>query len=223
MVKIIGVCGSPRKQASYYALGQALEAAKAEGDVEVELISLQGKKFSPCIACNKCIRDDSPICTLYKDDITDILPKILEADGLILASPVYEMCPTPQMSGFLSRFRGGWVVLSKNPDLFARKVGGCIAVGGTRNGGQEHTIKSLMGWFHTNGWTTANGGLCMYEGAAVWSQDKGAEGAAADEEGMIRCRRLGQKVARLAKALKETDQFDTPPIKVFSIEKVEKK
>ena len=222
MVKILGICGSPRKQSTYYALQQALEAAEAEGDVDVELVSLQGKKFNPCIACNKCIRDNSPICTLYKDDITPYLEKFHEADGIILASPVYEMCPTPQMSAFLSRFRGGWVVLSKNPDLFAKKVGGAIAVGGTRNGGQEHCIKSLMGFFHTNGYTPANGGLCMYEGACVWSQDKGAEGAKEDVEGMIRCRRLGQKVARLAKSLKDTKEFDETPIQVFNLEKVEK-
>ena len=222
MIKIVGICGSPRKQSTYYALEQALEAAKAEGDVEVELISLQGKKINPCMACNKCVRDNSPICTVWQDDATPELQKVLDADGLIFASPVYEMCPTPQMSAFLSRFRGGWVVLSKNPDAHAKQVGGCIAVGGTRNGGQEHVINSLMGWFHTNGYTPANGGLCMYAGASVWSQDKGAEGAAADEEGMIRCRRLGQKVARLAKALKDTDVFDTPPIKVFELSKVEK-
>lgn len=222
MIKVIGICGSPRKQSTYHSLEQALEAAKAEGDVEVELISLQGKKINPCIACNKCIRDNSPICTLYKDDATDELQKVLDADGLIFASPVYEMGMTPQMSAFLSRFRGGWVVLSENPDLFAKKVGGAIAVGGTRNGGQEQVLKSLMGWFHTNGITPANGGLCMYEGACVWSHDKGAAGAAEDTEGMIRCRRIGQKVARLAKALKDTTVFDTPPIKVFTIDKVEK-
>lgn len=222
MVKILGICGSPRKQSTLHSLNVALEAAKAEGDVEIELVSLAGKKLNPCIACNKCIRDNSAICTLYDDDITDTLKKFHEADGIILASPVYEMCPTPQMSAFLSRFRGGWVLLSENPDLFANKVGGAIAVGGTRNGGQEHCIKSLMGFFHTNGYTPVNGGLCMYEGACVWSQDKGAEGAAQDIEGMIRCQRLGQKVAKMAKALKNSTEFENAPIKVFNLDKVEK-
>lgn len=224
MLKIIGICGSPRKKATYRALEEAMNAVKAEGgdEVETEIISLQGKKCNPCLACNKCIRDNSPICTLYKDDVTDELQKILDCDGLILASPVFEMCPTPQIMSFLSRFRGGWVVLSENPDLFAKKVGGAIAVGGTRNGGQENVVRCLNSWFHTQGWTPVNGGLCMYEGACVWSQDKGAEGAEADEEGMIRCRRLGQKVYRMAKALQNTDVFDTAPIKVFNLEKVEK-
>lgn len=220
MVKILGICGSPRKAATYYALEQALAAAKAEGDVEVEILSLQGMKISPCVACNKCVRENSTICTLWKDDVTPYLQKIRGADGLILASPVYSMSPTPQILALLSRFRGGWVELSKNPDIYADKAGGCIAVGGTRNGGQENVIRCLMGWFHTNGITPVNGGLCMYEGACVWSHDKGAEGAAEDTEGMIRCRRLGQKVARMTKALSGTKEFETPPIKVFDIASV---
>lgn len=217
MIKIVGICGSPRKAATYYALEKALEAARREGDVETELISLQGKTVTPCIACNKCVRDVSPTCTLHKDDVTDLLPRILEADGIILASPVYMMAPTPQIMALLSRFRGTWVVLNKNPDAFAPIAGGAIAVGGTRNGGQESAIKTLMGWFHTQGMTPVNGGLCMYEGASVWSQDKGAEGAAADEQGIIRCERIGQKVARMAKILKSTKAFEEPPIKVFEL------
>jgi len=208
MVKVLGVCGSPRKAATYYALEQALAAAGALPGVETELISLRGLKFSPCTHCNKCVREQSVTCTLFNDDLTPLLPKLLEADGVILASPVYDMNFTPQMSGFLSRYRGGYVVLKDNPDYFAKKVGGAIAVGGTRNGGQECVINSLMGFFHTNGMTPANGGLCMYAGASVWSKDQGAEGAAADENGMNRCRRLGQKVARLAMALKDTTVFD---------------
>ena len=217
MVKIVGICGSPRKAATYYALEKALGAAAREGDVETELISLRGKTVTPCIACNKCVRDVSPVCTLHKDDVTDLLPRVLEADGLILASPVYSMAPTPQMMAFLSRFRGTWVVLNKNPDAFAHIAGGAITVGGTRNGGQESVIKTLMGWFHTQGLTPVNGGLCMYEGACVWSQDKGAEGAAADEQGILRCERIGQKVARMAKVLKGSAEFDEPPIKVFEM------
>ncbi len=219
MIKIVGLCGSPRKAATYYALEKALEAARAEGDVETELISLQGKKVNPCIHCNKCVRDSSPVCTLHKDDVSDLLSHVLDADGVILASPVYCMAPTPQMMAFLTRFRGTWTVLNQNPDAYAHIAGGAIAVGGTRNGGQECVIKTLMGWFHTQGLTPANGGLCMYEGASVWSHDNGAEGAAEDTDGIVRCERIGQKVARLAKVLKGTSAFDEPPIKVFSVRK----
>lgn len=211
MIKILGVCGSPRKESTYYALEQALAAASALSGVETELLALKGLSFSPCIHCNKCIRDDSAICTLYQDDLTPHLHKLLDADGIILASPVYAMNVTPQMAMFLSRYRGGWTLLKNNPDHFAKKVGGAIAVGGTRNGGQERVIDNLNGFFSTNGITPANGGLCVYTGASVWSKDKGRQGAMEDYVGMDRCRRIGEKVARLAAALQGTTAFDNVP------------
>ena len=54
MIKVVGVCGSPRKKSMYTALQAALDAAKATGnDVEVELIELRGRKINCCIHCNK--------------------------------------------------------------------------------------------------------------------------------------------------------------------------
>ena len=46
MVKILGVCGSPRKAATEYALRQALDAASQVPGVEVELVTLRGKKLT---------------------------------------------------------------------------------------------------------------------------------------------------------------------------------
>ena len=50
MVKILGICGSPRRKSCYKALETALEAAKnAEEGVEVELVELRAKKMNFCI------------------------------------------------------------------------------------------------------------------------------------------------------------------------------
>ena len=65
MIKVVGVCGSPRKKSMYTALQAALDAAKATGnDVEVELIELRGRKINCCIHCNKCLRDGSDRCSV---------------------------------------------------------------------------------------------------------------------------------------------------------------
>jgi multimeric flavodoxin WrbA len=207
MIKILGISGSPRMESTAYAVKEALKAAEATGDVETEFISLKGKKINPCIHCNKCIRDGKIICTLWEDDATQLLEKVHEADGLIIGSPVYGMGITPQLCAFMSRFRGTYGVLKDNPDYFAKQVGAAIAVGGTRNGGQECTINVIHGFFSTHGITPANGSVCTYTGASVWSQDKGEQGAREDEIGMTRCRRIGEKVAKLAKALKDTKEF----------------
>ncbi|MEL7608678.1 MAG: flavodoxin family protein [Bacillota bacterium] len=211
MVKIIGVSGSPRKNSSTtYSVKEALSAAKGIGDVETELIILQGLEIKPCIHCDKCLREESLICVLWKDGVTNVLKKLHEADGIILGSPVYGMGITPQMSAFLSRYRGTYYKLLKEPDYFVRQVGGAIAVGGTRNGGQENVVNQLYGFFSTHGITPANGALCVYSGACVWNAlySPGEEGAKQDEEGMKHCRRIGEKVAKLAKALKDNPAFD---------------
>ena len=104
MIKVVAVCGSPRKKSMYTALQTALDAAKATGnDVEVELIELRGRKISPCIHCNKCLRDGSDRCSIFNDDMTELYDKIYDADAIILGSPVYYMNMTAQMATFIGR------------------------------------------------------------------------------------------------------------------------
>ena len=102
MVKILGICGSPRKRSAYSALEAALEAAKNSGEeVETELIELRGKKINPCIHCNNCLKKNMDRCTVYEDDMTPLYDKFYEADGILIASPVYEMNITAQTVIFM--------------------------------------------------------------------------------------------------------------------------
>ena len=122
MVKILGICGSPRRKSCYKALETALEAAKnAEEGVEVELVELRAKKMNFCIHCNKCLRDKSDRCTVFKDDMTELYDKFYEADGVIIASPVYEMNITAQLCTFFDRFRSAWL---KGVEHQKRRPGG---------------------------------------------------------------------------------------------------
>ena len=70
------------------------------GDVEVELIELRARKLNFCIHCNKCLREDAVRCTVYEDDMTPLYEKVYQADGMIIASPVYEMNITAQLAAF---------------------------------------------------------------------------------------------------------------------------
>ena len=151
MVKIIGICGSPRRKSSYAALREALDGALETGDVEVELIELRARKLNFCIHCNKCLREDAVRCTVYEDDMTPLYEKVYQADGMIIASPVYEMNITAQLAAFFNRFRPTWNIIKKDPTFFNRKVGAAIAVGGTRNGGQEGALNAILGFYHTQG------------------------------------------------------------------------
>jgi multimeric flavodoxin WrbA len=197
MAKIIGICGSTRKNATEYALRVALEEAEKVEGIEVELISLRGKKINPCIHCDKCIRDEFLGCAIYQeDDMNEIFHKCVEAEGLIMASPVFEMGISPQLSAFMSRFRSCYLDLRNDPEVYGKHVGGAIAVGGTRNGGQEMTIACMHNYYHTHGYVVTGGALGVYAGAAVWSQDNTKFDESVDPIGIDNARKLGGKVAR---------------------------
>ena len=204
MVKILGICGSPRRKSSYTALQAALEAAKAQGDVEVELGELRSRNMKPCVHCNKCLRDESDRCTVFNDDMTELYDKFYEADGIIIASPVYEMSVTAQLSTLFSRFRSAWMISVKDPYFFTKKVGSAIVVGGTRNGGQEFALQTIVNFYNTQGITVCNGGSGIYAGTALWNPGDGS-GQMNDEWGMENARALGKKTAIMAKIMKNAE------------------
>jgi multimeric flavodoxin WrbA len=174
-----------------------MEAASGIEGIETDLILLRGRKINFCIHCNKCIDEGKTFCPLYDDDMTELYERFYSADAYLIASPVYEMNITAQLAAFFNRFRPTYLLLRSDPERFSAKFGSAIAVGGTRNGGQETAISAIHGFYHTQGITVINGGLGCYGGAAVWSQDKRAQGAQEDEIGMKNAMFLGAKLARV--------------------------
>ncbi len=202
-VKILGISGSPRNAATEYALRQALEAAGEVEGVETEFYSLKGRKLNFCIHCDRCVKEGSDRCVVYNDDMNELYDPFYTADGYIIASPVYEMGVTGQLATFFNRFRPTYTMLKEDPDQFSTRVGGAMAVGGTRNGGQECTINNILGFYHTHGILVVNGGLGIYHGVSIWSKDQKAQGAKEDEAGIRNARTLGSKVAKTAVLIKK--------------------
>ncbi len=200
MPKLLAICGSPRNAATEYVLREALGAAAEVPGIETDLILLRGKKINFCIHCNRCITEEKSYCTLYDDDMRDLYERCYSADAFLIASPVYEMNITAQLAAFFNRFRPTYLLLKANPRHFSDKFGSAIAVGGTRNGGQEMAINAIHGFYHTHGIGVVNGGLGCYGGAAVWSQDRKAEGAAEDVAGMKNARDIARKLAAVTAA-----------------------
>jgi multimeric flavodoxin WrbA len=197
MPKLLGVCGSPRHAATEYVLKKALEEASSVQGIEIDTIFLRGKKLNFCIHCNKCIKEDKTFCMLYEDDMTAFYERFYAADAYLIASPVYEMNITAQLAAFFNRFRPTYNLMKRDPTYFSNKFGSAIAVGGTRNGGQEMTINAIHGFYHTHGIAVVNGGLGCYGGAAVWSQDRMAQGAQEDETGIKNTLLIARKLAQV--------------------------
>ena len=201
-IKILGINGSPREKATFFAVQKALEAAAEVEGVETELISLSRKSIGFCVHCNGCIKDGvAANCIVHNDDMTEIFEKFKEADGYIIASPVYNMNITGQLCTFFNRFRSSYIEVRDNQYFNMDKVGGAIAVGGTRNGGQEIVIDAIMNFYNTEGITTVNGGMVTYTGACIWSKDKGKQGVIEDTIGLNNAKIIGKKVALLSKKI----------------------
>ena len=132
-MKVVGIVGSTRRGGNTEILTQiALEAIQKEG-LETELINLAGKRMEPCDGCRSCTETGK--CHI-KDDFGSVFTKMKEADGIILATPVYYGAATPQIVSLISRFYS-----TKNKPL-KRKVGGPIVI--ARRAGHNFTLAQLM-------------------------------------------------------------------------------
>jgi len=146
LVKILGISGSPRKGNTLELVEEALKAASEVAEVECKLITLRGK-LSPCIDCDKCpVNPPDKYCTI-SDKMDEIYPLLIEADGIIIGAPVYFGTVNAQTKAFMDRCRP----LGRAGGLLRFKVGGAIAVGACRHGGQEKTISAIVDYYILTG------------------------------------------------------------------------
>ncbi len=178
----------------------ALEEAEKMG-MDTELVSLRNRKINPCIHCDKCIRENMDRCAIWEDGMTPLYDVFYQADGYVFGSPVYEMGVNSQMAAFYDRFRAVWMVLQKDYKFFYNKVGGALAVGGARSGGQEFTILRIHNFYSTMGITIATMGAPQYNGATGWSNGGTFEALLEDETGLNQARMLGERVALAVKKM----------------------
>ena len=88
-MKVIGINGSPRRHGNTEILIKTVfEELENEG-IETELIQLGGKPIHGCTACGKCREIKDGRCHIKNDFLNEVIAKMVEADGIILGSPVY--------------------------------------------------------------------------------------------------------------------------------------
>lgn len=191
MVKILGISASPRHQATEFAVKLALDTAKTvHSSIETEYVSFKDYKILPCIHCDACLKTGR--CIL-KDDISVLLEKFLEADGVIFGSPVYSFNPTPESIMFFNRMR---IWRNSFPAENMRyKVGAALTVAGTRNGGLEMTANSIINMFLARGMLVIGGSSGYYTGPKIWTDNKNRQGAQEDESGCASAEDIGRRIA----------------------------
>ena len=101
MGKIIVLQGSMRKEGNTDLLVKSfVDGASKNNDVEV--ISVADYKVNPCIGCNSCFNRDGNLC-FQKDDMEIVYKKLVDADIIIIASPVYFYGISAQLKAIIDR------------------------------------------------------------------------------------------------------------------------
>ena len=106
MKKVIIINGSPRKNFNTAKLLKEAARGAEESGAEVEFFNLYDLNYKGCISCLTCKRkgvEQNGLC-FYKDGLTPLLEKCLNADAVIMGSPVYHSYPTGMFRSFLERF-----------------------------------------------------------------------------------------------------------------------
>ena len=192
MIYIIGIVGSPRVEGNTEKLVvEALKAASEEEGVQTELIRLTGKEIKPCDACLSCRKTGE--CHI-NDDFQEIFEKMVKADGIILASPVYFGSATPQIMALIDR--AGFVSGARGR-VFENKVGGPLVV--ARRAGQNFTFAQLLFFFLHQG--------MIVPGSTYWNIAFGREKGEVlgDQEGLRTVRNFAKKIVWLIKKIKNLE------------------
>lgn len=130
-MKVLGIMGSPRRGGNTeLLLDEALRGAESQGAV-VEKIVVDRLEIAPCREYYGCLRDG--YCVI-RDDMDSIYPKLLEADIVIVASPMFFYGLTSQLKALIDRCQALWArrhVLKQHLPTSGRK-GAFIAVGATK-------------------------------------------------------------------------------------------
>ena len=190
-LKILAIACSPRKgKTTAQALGICLDAAKeVSQEIETELIELAGLKIPAELAAG------IPLEPGQTDDFPQVAVKLSDpaVGAIIVGTPVYFANMTSLCKAFLERCG----MFRKNNFALSGKIGGVVAVGGVRSGGQELAIQSVQAaLFCHEMLVVGDGRPTGHFGARLWND--GSDDISNDEFGVKTAKNLGRHVAEVA-------------------------
>lgn len=187
-MKVIGINGSARKNGNTAILIKTVFEELEKHGVETELVQFAQSVIEPCKGCFAC--HDKENCIYQRDMFHDTFQKMVEADGILLGSPVYSADVSANMKAFLER---AGVVVATNPGLLRHKVGASVAA--VRRGGGL-TAVDTMNHFLLNK-------ELIVVGSTYWNMvyGKNIGDVLQDDEGMRNMHNLGENMAWLMEEL----------------------
>jgi len=184
MAKVLIINGSPRVGGNTsIALNEMVKVFEAEG-VEAEVVPIGNKDIRGCIACASCKKNGKCV---FDDVVNELAPKFEEADGLVVASPVYFASANATLIACLDR-----LFYSTGFDK-TMKVGASVVV--ARRGGLSATFDELNKYFTISGMPVAS--------SQYWNSVHGREKGQAeqDAEGLQTMRTLARNMTFLMKSI----------------------
>jgi multimeric flavodoxin WrbA len=189
-MRVVAFNGSPRKEGNTYLLIQRVFEELRKERIETEYVHFGGKPLRGCTACLKCVEKKDKKCVLPDDGLNGYVAKMEQAEGIILASPVYFSNVTAEMKALIDR--AGYVAKA-NGGLLKRKVGAPVVA--MRRAGATIVYSDLNFFFGIHEMVIAT--------SSYWNLGVGKTPGEVlkDEEGMKTMETLGQNMAWLLKKL----------------------
>jgi multimeric flavodoxin WrbA len=155
LMKILTILGSPRKGESFWAAQQVENQLRTHPDVELEYVWLRDLNIKDCLGCHACIFKGEDKCPL-KDDISLLQNKMLEADAIIITTPVYAL----QISALLKKPIDHFAYLWHRPRFFGKYAMAIASGGGQFKETLQYIKLNVINW----GFTYVNGiGVAHHE------------------------------------------------------------
>ena len=183
-MKVLIVNGSPRiKGNTTIAVNEMVKEFDIQG-IETEIMHIGNQDIRGCIACGTCAKKGQCV---FDDAVNKAAPVFEEADGLVIATPVYYASANATIIAFLDR-----LFYSTGFDK-TMKVGASVVV--ARRGGLSSTFDEMNKYFTISGMPVAS--------AEYWNSVHGREAgdAAFDAEGLYNMRVLARNMSFLMKSI----------------------
>jgi multimeric flavodoxin WrbA len=184
-MKVLMINGSPNANGNTATALKEMAKVFEEEGVEVEIVHVGNKAIRGCIGCRKCFQIGKCV---FDDLVNETAPKLAEADGVVLGSPVYYASANATLMAFVTRLFYSTFNVNKT-----MKVGAAICA--ARRGGLSATYDEMNKFFGISGMPIASG--------QYWNSVHGvAPGQAAeDAEGMQGMRTLAKNMTFLMKSI----------------------
>ena len=183
-MKVLILNGSPRAEGNTAIALNEMVKIFAEDGIETEVVQIGNQDIRGCIACNACYQKGSCV---FDDVVNQLAPKFEEADGLVIASPVYYASANATLIACLDR-----LFYSTHFDK-TMKVGASVVI--ARRGGCSSTFDELNKYFMMNNMPVAS--------SQYWNSVHGREKGQAEQdlEGLQTMRVLARNMVFLMKGI----------------------